>query len=661
MLGFVRKFSLIIAVLTLTSAISPPPASTQLPPLIPRDVLLGNPERDNPHIAPDGKRLAWLAPDEHGILQVWVEFIGSHDARAVTADKSRGIRSYQWAFDSKTILYMQDAAGDENFHVFGVDLDSHNVRDLTPWDGVRAEFVAANPKFPERVLVALNLRDRKLMDVYRIDLRSGAVELDTKNPGDIGGWLADDDMIVRAATVTTPDGGTELRIRDRAASPWRTLMKATMEDQLAALDFTRDGQSIFLGTSIGTDTTRLVRHEIASGKETDIAHSDDADLSNAMIQPTRHVVQAAAFDPGRQRWVVIDPSVQADFDAIAKIADGDFTVVDRDLADRTWIVAFSSDRAPARYYSWDRGARKATLLFSVQPKLDDAPLAPMKPVEFAARDGMKLNGYLTLPVGAPAKNLPLVLVVHGGPWARDSWGFNPDTQLLANRGYAVLQINFRGSTGFGKKYLHAGDRQWGLKMQDDLTDGIKWAVEQGVADPKRVAIFGGSYGGYAALAGAALTPDLYRCAVDECGPSNLYTLLASIPPYWEVARSIFSTRVGNPAEARDKELLTAASPLFSADKIKIPMLIGQGANDPRVKQAEAEQIVDAIAKHRGSAVYVLYTDEGHGFVRPENRLDFIARAEKFLADNLGGRYEPMKGDKIPGSNAKIRVIGASPN
>ena len=279
----------------------------------------------------------------------------------------------------------------------------------------------------------------------------------------------------------------------------------------------------------------------------------------------------------------------------------------------------------------------------MQPKLDDAPLATMTPIEFTARDGMKINGYLTLPVGVPDKNLPLVLFVHGGPWGRDSWGFNPYAQLLANRGYAVLQINFRSSTGFGKKFLHAGDREWGLTMQNDLTDGVKWAVNQGVADPKRVAIFGGSYGGYAALAGAAFTPDLYRCAVDECGPSNLFTLLASLPPYWEVMRSIFFTRVGNPDDPKDKELLTAASPLFSADKIKVPMLVGQGANDPRVKPAEAEQIVDAIAKHRGNAVYVLYTDEGHGFVRPENRLDFTARMEKFLADNLGGRYEPMEG------------------
>jgi dipeptidyl aminopeptidase/acylaminoacyl peptidase len=660
MSGLARKFSLIVAVLIMTSTISAPSSFSQLPPLIPRDRLLGNPERANPHIAPDGKRLAWLAPDERDVLQVWVQTIGQHDARVVTADKSRGIQSYVWAYDSKTILYAQDAAGDENFHLFAVDLDSDNVRDLTPWQGVRAESVASNPRFPERILVALNLRDRKLMDVYRVDLRTGAVELETKNPGDVAGWLADDDMIVRAAIVVTPDGGTEIRIRDSAAGAWRILMKAGMEDNLAALDFTKDGKSLFLSTSIGTDTARLVRHEVASGKETDIARSDDADLSDAMIQPTRHVVQAAAFDPGRMHWAVVDPSIQADFDAIAKIADGDFSVADRDLADNTWLVSFSSDRAPVRYYSWDRASKKATFLFSVQPKLDDAPLAPMKPVDFTARDGMKINGYLTLPAGVPAKNLPLVLAVHGGPWARDSWGLDPYIQLLANRGYAVLQINFRGSTGFGKKYLHAGDREWGLTMQSDLSDGVKWAVDAGIADPKRVAIFGGSYGGYAALAGAAFTPDLYRCAIDECGPSNLFTLLASIPPYWGVMHSIFDTRVGNPADPKDKELLTAASPLFSADKIKIPMLIGQGANDPRVKQAEAEQIVDAIAKHRGNAVYVLYADEGHGFVRPENRLDFTARLEKFLADNLGGRYEPMNGDRMPGSSAKVRLVGASP-
>ncbi len=353
-----------------------------------------------------------------------------------------------------------------------------------------------------------------------------------------------------------------------------------------------------------------MRHEIASGKETVIARSDDADLSDAVIQPTSHVVQAAAFDPGRKHWTVVDPSIQADFDAIAKISDGDFSVVDRDLADKTWLVSFDSDRAPTRYYSWDRASRKATLLFSVQPKLDDAPLAPMKPVEFTARDGMKLNGYLTLPVGVPAKNLPMVLAVHGGPWARDNWGFAPYTQLLANRGYAVLQVNFRGSTGFGKKYLHAGDREWGLTMQSDLTDGVKWAVAQNIADPARVAIFGGSYGGYAALAGAAFTPDVYRCAVDECGPSNLFTLLASIPPYWAVMRSIFDTRVGNPersqrqgtAEDRVAAVLCRQDKNPDADRTgrkRSASKAGRGRADcRRYREASRERGVRLVSRRR---------------------------------------------------------------
>jgi dipeptidyl aminopeptidase/acylaminoacyl peptidase len=660
MITLARKIAIVVAAIAMSAPISSSATRAELPPLIPREVLLGNPTRSQPTISPDGMRLGWLAPDNHKVMQVWIQTLGKNDARAVTAEKSRGISNYGWAFDSKTIVYAQDAAGDENFHLFAVDPLTNNARDLTPWNGVRAELVAANPKFPSQLLVAMNRRDRKLMDVYRIDLATGAAVLDTRNPGDVAGWLADDNMVVRAATITTRDGGTELRVRDRADAPWRGLMKASMEDSLAALDFSKDGRSLFLGTSIGRDTVALVSHPLKSGKETVIARSDDVDLSDAIIHPIRHVVQAAAFDPGRQHWTVIDPSIQADFDAIGKITDGDFHIVDRDLADKTWLVSFESDRAPTRYYSWDRAARKATFLFTTRPGLENISLAEMKPIEFTSRDGLRIRGYLTLPVGVPAKNLPMVLAVHGGPWARDSWGFNPFVQLFANRGYAVLEPNYRGSTGFGKKFLHAGDRQWGLAMQNDLTDGVSWAVHQGFADPTRIAIDGGSYGGYAALAGAAFTPDLYRCAIDEFGPSNLFTLLKSFPPYWEVERAIFITRIGDPNNPEDKPLLTRASPLFAADKIKIPMLIGQGANDPRVKQAEAEQIVDAIAKHGGSVIYVLYSDEGHGFARPENRLDFIARTEKFLADNLGGRFEPMNGDRMAGSTAKVRIVGALP-
>jgi dipeptidyl aminopeptidase/acylaminoacyl peptidase len=350
--------------------------------------------------------------------------------------------------------------------------------------------------------------------------------------------------------------------------------------------------------------------------------------------------------------------VQADFAALRSVAEGDFAVVSRDRADKTWLVAYTQDRGPVRYFAWDRAARKATFLYSHQPKLDGLALAEMKPVSFPARDGLTIHGYLTLPLGVPAQGRSMVLLVHGGPWTRDAWGFNSSAQWFANRGYAVLQPNYRGSTGYGKRFLHAGDRQWGKTMHTDLVDAVNWAVAQGIADPKRVAIYGGSYGGYSALAGATFTPDLFRCAVDIVGPSNLFTLLRSVPPYWKPILSMFRARIGDIDDPKDEALLRAASPLFSADKNRIPLLIGQGANDPRVKQAESEQIVAAIDKQGGNAIYVLYSDEGHGFARPENRTDFNARAEQFLADQLGGRAEPMQGDRMPGSTAVVRVVGA---
>jgi dipeptidyl aminopeptidase/acylaminoacyl peptidase len=376
-----------------------------------------------------------------------------------------------------------------------------------------------------------------------------------------------------------------------------------------------------------------------------------------MIHPKTRMVQAVAFAPGRRTWTVIDPSVQKDFAGIAKLDDGDFAVVNRDTADATWLVAFTSDRGPIRYFAWDRAAQKGTFLFAHQPKLEGLKLAAMKPVVIKSRDGLNLHAYLTLPVGVPAKNLPLVLFVHGGPWARDSWGFHPYAQWLANRGYACLQVNYRGSTGYGKQFLNAGNKQWGLKMHDDLIDAVNWATKEGIADPKRTSIVGGSYGGYAALAGVTLTPEVFACAVDIVGPSSLKTLVDSIPPYWKPMRAEFDVRMGNVDDPKDAELLRNASPLHKADKIVRPLLIGQGANDPRVKQAESEQIVAAIEKSGGNVVYVLYPDEGHGFVRPENRIDFNARVEAFLAKYLGGRSEPMEGDRYPGSTAKVKIVG----
>jgi dipeptidyl aminopeptidase/acylaminoacyl peptidase len=376
-----------------------------------------------------------------------------------------------------------------------------------------------------------------------------------------------------------------------------------------------------------------------------------------VIHPRTHVVQAVSFVAGRTRWVVMDPSVQADFDAIAKLSGGDFNLINRDDKDATWLVAFTSDRGPIRYYAWDRNAKKGTFLFVHQPKLEGLQLAEIKPVVIKSRDGLDLNSYLTLPVGVTPTKLPMVLFVHGGPWGRDVWGYNPTVQWLANRGYAVLQVNFRASTGYGKKFLNAGNKQWGLKMHEDLIDAVDWAIQQGYADPKKVAIMGGSYGGYAALAGVTFTPGKFCCAVDIVGPSNLKTLLSSIPPYWKPMRSMFDVRMGNVDDPKDAELIKNASPLFKADKIVRPLLIGQGANDPRVNQKESEQIVEAIEKNKGKVTYVLYPDEGHGFARPENRIDFNARTEAFLSGCLGGRAEPLAGEVYAGSTAVVRVVG----
>jgi dipeptidyl aminopeptidase/acylaminoacyl peptidase len=631
-----------------------------LPALIPREVLFGNPVRAQPSISPDGKKLAWIAPDSKNVMQVWVQTIGGNDARMVTADKSRGIRNHDWAWDSHTILYQQDSDGDENYHTYAVDLARANVRDLTPWQGVRAEFLASNPRFPEQLLIAMNLRDRKTMDVYRVNLNSGAVVLDTLNPGDVQGWLADDDLVIRGASVVTPEGGAEIRVRDSAQGKWRILVKTgagdLKQDLVAMLDFSKDGRAIFLESTVGRDTAGIVRKDLSSGAETLIAHRDDSDLDDAMIHPTRHVIEAAAFAPERKHWQVIDPAVAPDFDALAKVEDGDLSIVSRDLADDAWLVEFNSDRRSSHYYRWDRATRKATLLFSAQPRLDAATLAPMKPITFRARDGMNIHGYLTLPVGLEPNNLPLVENVHGGPWWRYNWGMEPLAQWYANRGYAVLEVNFRGSTGYGKKYLHAGDRQWGLAMQDDLTDSVKWAVAQGIADPKRVAIDGVSYGGYAALAGAAFTPEVYKCAVDICGPADLFLLIKTFPAYYAI-RGLWLSRVGDPDQPADKELLTKASPLYSAEQIRIPLLIGQGANDPRVVRSQSDAVVAAIAKNKGQVTYVVYSDEGHGFGRPPNRLDFEAREEKFLASQLGGRYQPMTSARMPGSTAIVKVVG----
>src|SRR5438876_2467964 len=492
----------------------------ELPPLIAREVLFGNPERTSPRISPDGKRLGWIAPNTNNVLQVWVKTIGKDDDKVVTADKKRGIRQYFWAEDSRTVIYLQDMDGDENWHVYGVNLVSGNIRDYTAFQGVRAQVTATDPNFPDEMLIALNLRSRELFDVYRLNLQTGALLPDTENPGDVAGWAADPKFQIRAAQVQTPEGGTEIRIRDDTKAPWRSWIKVGPEEILNFVDFTADGQSACLESSIGSDTARVVERNIATGAERVIASSNEVDAETELVHPRKHIVQAVSFASGRTTWTVVDPSVKADFEGIARLNDGDFAVVNRDDNDATWLVAFTSDRGPIRYFSWDRAARTGTFLFVHQPKLEGLQLAAMKPIIIKSRDGFDLHGYLTLPSGVASKNLPLVLFVHGGPWGRDTWGYNSYAQWFANRGYACLQVNYRGSTGYGKKFLNAGNKQWGLKMHDDLIDAVDWTIQQGYADPKKVAIMGGSYGVYATVAGLTLTPEKIACGVDIVRPSN---------------------------------------------------------------------------------------------------------------------------------------------
>ena len=608
-------------------------------PLVPRQVLFGNPERISPRISPDGTRLAWIAPDQ-GVLNVWVNAVGAplEDAEVVTADRDRGIRSYFWAHDDRHLLYVQDVGGDEDWHLFDVDLETREVRDLTPLEGVQARVEDADKRYPHTILVGLNRDNPQLHDVYRLDLPSGKLEKIVENPGFIG-FLADAELQVRAGLAPLPDGGMVVMVRDTPEGEWRTLLQYGQDDALTTepVAFTGDGNALWVISSVGANAGRLVKLDLADASVAVIAEDPEYDVAGVRLHPDTREPQAVTYVKERKENQVHDPALADDLAALAAVDPGDLSLVGHDDADQAWLAAYTNDDGPVRYYTYDRGTRQDTFLFDHQPALSEYPLAHMEPFSFAARDGLTVHGYLTFPPDKERAGLPAVLNVHGGPWARDTWGYNPEAQWLADRGYLCIQVNFRGSTGYGKEFVNAGDREWGAKMHTDLLDAVDWVVGQGYADRAKVGIYGGSYGGYAALAGAAFTPDAFACAVDIVGPSNLKTLIESIPPYWAPMIAQFHTRVGNPET--EEEFLWERSPLSRAGDIRIPLLIAQGANDPRVKQAESEQIVAALTDKGIDHEYLLFPDEGHGFAKPENRLTFYAAAERFLAKHLGGRFE----------------------
>ncbi len=632
------------------------------PTLLARSVLFSNPDRAMPTISPDGKHLAWLSSVD-GVLNVWVAPIADlAKAKPVTQDKKRGIRSYRWAFTNDHILYSQDKDGDENWHLHAVDLKTTTDKDLTPIDGAQARIEALSYKIPGEVLVGLNDRDKKFHDLHRVTIATGAKKLVQKNEG-FGSFSVDDDYKVRIAMRPEKDGSTTMMEPDGKGG-FKELSKIPLADTLGTevMGFDKSGGKAFLVDSRDADTAALVELDLTTKKTKVLLADGQADVNDVIQHPTERRVQAVLANYDHLRWHIIDPAMRPDLEAIQTAAPGDIHLLSRTLDDSKWIVSSVQSSAPMKFWVYDRAKKKLDYLFANVKALEDVKLATMTPVVIKSRDGLDLVSYLTLPKSVDADGdgkidagkgpVPMVLTVHGGPWARDEYRLDSRHQWLSSRGYAVLSVNYRGSTGFGKKFINAADKQWSGKMHEDLLDAVGWAVGQKIAEPTKVAIWGGSYGGYASLVGLTFTPDVFACGVDIVGPSNLVTLLNSIPPYWESEVEQFTRRIGDHRTEEGKKFLLSISPISKVDQIKKPLLIGQGANDPRVKQAESDQIVKAMQAKNIPVTYVLYPDVGHGFARPENWKSFNAVTEIFLAQCLGGPYEPI-GNDFKGSSLTV--------
>ncbi len=652
--------ALITAALTISSVVGP--AQNSSSPLIERAKLFGNPSRSGASLAPDGKHLAWLAPRD-GVMNIWVAPINRLDAaRPLTASKDRPIRVVFWSPDSAMVMYIQDKAGDENFLLYGVDVQNGVERTLTPFEKTRVQIISVSPLIKDRILVGLNNRDPQWRDIHSLDLKTGKLTEIMRGDG-YAGFVADATHTLRLALRPNAAGGMDYFTVLGGKVSDKPVASTGLDDSLTTnpAGFTTDGKTLYWIDSRGRNTAALVAQDATTGATRIIGENARADISNAMSNPRTGVIEAYAVTYLRDEWTALDPAIGADLAWLREQLKGDIGVTSRTEDDRLWTVAVDPVVAPASVHLYDRKKKTLTLLYVSRPELIGAPLQAMYPVEIKSRDGLTLPSYLTLPPGVdpdgdgvPSAPVPMVMLVHGGPWARDDYGYNPYHQWLANRGYAVLSVNFRGSTGFGKAFISAGDLEWGRKMHDDLIDAVDWAVKRGVTPKDQVAIMGGSYGGYATLAGLTFTPTVFACGVDIVGPSNLETLLKTIPPYWTPLIEQFHQRMGNPNTPEGLALLKERSPLYKAGNIVRPLLIGQGANDPRVNQAESDQIVAAMQVKGIPVTYVLFPDEGHGFARPENNIAFNAVTENFLAGCLRGRAEPI-GDTVKMSSAKVPV------
>jgi dienelactone hydrolase len=628
-----------------------------VPNLIPRELLFGNPDVMQVNLSPDGQWISYIAPDE-SVLNIWVAPLGKlEEAKAITRDRKRGIRAHGWTVDSRNLCYIQDRDGDENWHIHLVPAQGGEDRDLTPFPKTTAQILRGSFDHPDKLLVALNNRDERFHDVHLLDLPTGKLTEVFRNEQEYMEFTCDMDLKVRLASKYQADGGVVCFERT-ASGEMKKFVEVGEEDTLTTgpEGFTREGDVLYFNDSRGRDTGALYRYDLKKGTREMVIADDRSDVGRVLTNHLTGELEAVAFYYERQSWKVLEPKLKPDFEFLQKQFTGDFEIMSRTKDDQKWVVVEWQDDGPSSFFLYDRPAKSLKLLMVSRKALVGKPLAKMRPVVLTSRDGFKLVSYLTLPSSEkgdkPAKPLPMVLFVHGGPWGRDSWGFNSHHQLLSDRGYAVLSVNFRGSTGLGKKFVNAGNLEWGRKMHEDLIDAVEWAIREKIADPKKIAIMGGSYGGYATLAGLTFTPDLFACGVDIVGPSNLNTLLSSIPPYWTSGLQLFYTRMGDPRTPEGKKLLEDRSPLNHVAKIKKPLLIAQGANDPRVKQAESDQIVKAMKDKGIPVTYVLYPDEGHGFARPQNNLAFMAVTEAFLKRHLGGEAEPV-GKAFEGSSITI--------
>ena len=613
-----------------------PQTKETMAPLIPMKDFFRNPEKVAYSLSPNGQYLAFMQPWESR-LNVFVEKIGSGQATRVTGAKERDIAGYAWKGDNR-IVYIQDTGGDENYRLYAVGIDGSNPKDLTPFDKVRAQIIDRLERNESEILVGLNKRVPQVFDVYRINVNTGEMQMIAENPGNYTGWSTDWDGKLRIA-VTTDGVNSTLMFRNTEADKFAPLVTTSFRDTVSPLLFTPDNRQLYVATNIGRDKTAIVKYDVENKKELEkIYEHPEVDVSTLLSSRKRRMITGVSYVTDKTNYHFIDKQ-RADLqkDLERRLPGYEVRLAGCNLEEDKCLVRSFTDRSLGAYYFYDLKSKDFRKLADVSPWLNEQDLAPMKPIKFQSRDGLTIHGYLTLPKGVQARNLPVVVNPHGGPWYRDQWGFNPEVQFLANRGYAVLQVNFRGSTGYGRKFWESSFKQWGKSMQDDITDGVQWLIKQGIADSKRIGIYGGSYGGYATLAGLVYTPDLYAVGVDYVGVSNLFTFLQAIPPYWKPYLEMLYEMIGHPE--KDKDLLTAASPVFHSKNIKVPLLIAQGANDPRVKKAESDQMVEAL-KARGIEVpYIVKANEGHGFANEENRFEFYRAMEEFLGKHLGGRVE----------------------